>query len=61
MCGRGALERLGGRVGAEEAGHDHGGHGTELLAREVDGLNGLVAPELQDVERVAVEAAGHKR
>ena len=56
-CGRGALERLGGCVGAEEAGNDHGRRGAKLLAREVDGLDGLVAPELQDVERVAVEAA----
>ena len=45
----GALERLGGRVGAEEAGDDHGGGKAKLLAREVDGLDGLVAAELRDM------------
>ena len=35
-----------------------GRRGAELLAREVDGLDGLIAPELRDVEWVAIEAAG---
>ena len=55
--GGGALQRRCHGVRADQAGDDDGGGGAKGLARQVDRLDGLLALQLLDVERVAVEAA----
>ena len=51
------LERFCRRVGADETGNDGGGEHGESLAREVDRFDRLLAPQLLDLERAAVETA----
>ena len=56
-AGGGVLERLGHRVGANQA-RDHDGRGhAEALVGQVDVINGLGALQLVDLERVAVDTA----
>ena len=52
-----ALERLGHSVRADQAGDDDGGGDAKPLAREIDHLSWLVALELLDLQRMAIEAA----
>ena len=56
MCGD-VLERLGGCVGWNQARNDDGREDRETLVREVYGLNKLLAAQLLDLERVAIDAA----
>ena len=55
--GSGALERSGRRILTDEARDNNGGEVGEALAREVNRINRLVAAQLLDPKRVAVEAA----
>ena len=55
--GRRALERLGRRVCADQAGDDNGGGDPQTLAGEIDCLDRLLTLELLDREWMAIEAA----
>ena len=57
----GVLERLGRCVVADEAGDDGGGEHSEALVREIDRFDRLLAPQLLDLEGVAVETANESR
>ena len=57
--GRRALERLGRRVCADQAGDDDGGGEAKRLVGKVDLLDGLLTRELLDRQWMAIDAA-HK-
>ena len=52
-----ALQRRGRGVGCEASGNDDSTGDSQLLAREVDRLNDLLALQLLDQERVAINTA----
>ena len=60
ICGS-VLERFCCRVRTDEAGNDGGREHGETLAREVDGFDRLLAPQLLDLERVAVKTANESQ
>ena len=54
---RRALERLGRRVCADQAGDDNGGGNAQTLAVEIDHLDRLLTLELLDQKWMAIDAA----
>ena len=55
------LERFGGSVRGQKAGDDNGRDVSEPLAREVNLLDQFLAPQLFDLQRVAIETAHSHR
>ena len=51
------LERFGGSVRGQKTGDDDSREVSEALAREVDLLDRFLAPQLLDLERMAIESA----
>jgi hypothetical protein len=52
-----SLERLGCCIQADQDGNHDSRGDTQILVREVDQLDWLLAPQLLDLERVTVDAA----